>query len=94
MGIRCTFVTSFAGPRLPAWFVEKWQASVSLCPNEDGFTFPLSSKSRTKAHWGGILEDIQRVLQETHDGKAQPVIEFVYLHDVLELLTFRFREMR
>jgi hypothetical protein len=81
MGIRCTFVTSFAGPRLPTWFVEKWKASVSLCPCEDGYAFPLSSKSRTKANWGGILEDIQRVLQDTYDGKWDPIIEFVYLHE-------------
>jgi hypothetical protein len=81
MGIRCTFVTSFAGPRLPTWFVEKWQGSVCLCPHEDGFTFPLSSKTRTKAHWGGILEDIQRVLQDSYDGKWDPIIKFVYLHE-------------
>jgi len=81
MGIRCTFVTSFAGPRLPTWFVEKWQASVCLCPQDGDYTFPLSSKSGTKAHWGGILEDIQRVLQDTYDGKWDPVIEFVYLHE-------------
>jgi len=61
--------------------VEKWHRSVSLCPHEDGFTFPLASKTRTKAHWDGILEDIQRVLQETYDGKWQPVIELVYLHE-------------
>jgi hypothetical protein len=79
MGIRCTFVTSFAGPpRLPDWFVEKWRASVSLCPFEDGFTFPLSSKARTKAHWGGIIEDVQKVLKETEWRRP---INFIYLHE-------------
>ena len=81
MGIRCTFVTSFYGPRLPDWFVEKWRDTVSFDSYANSFGFPLASKIRTKAHRVGIIEDIQRVLQETDDGKRQHKIDFVYLHE-------------
>jgi hypothetical protein len=78
MGFRCTFITDWPGPNLPPWFAEKWRNSVNFAP---GDTFPLSSKERTKANWGGIVEDIQRVLQEGYDGQYDHPMILVFLHE-------------
>jgi len=76
MGFRCTFITGWPGPRkLPVWFIEKWKDSVNFGA-EAGF--PLSSKERTKANWGGIVEDIQKTLQET---EYRMPIELVFVHE-------------
>ena len=76
MGFRCTFATGWPGPRkLPTWFVEKWSDRVNF--GSDG-GFPLSSKERTKANAGGIVEDIQRALREC--DHLMPV-ELVFVHE-------------
>jgi hypothetical protein len=57
MGFLCTFVTAWPGPRkLPAWYFDKWKDCVNF-GSEGGF--PLSSKERTKANAGRVIEDIQ-----------------------------------
>lgn len=76
MGFRCTFITGWPGPtKLPAWFIEKWKDSVNFSPEE---RFPLSCKQRTKANWNGIVEDIQKVLEETDYRMA---VELVFVHE-------------
>ena len=76
MGFRCTFITGWPGPtKLPNWFVEKWRDSVNF-GSED--RFPLSSKQRTKANWGGIVEDIHKAVQET-DYRLP--VELIFVHE-------------
>jgi hypothetical protein len=69
------------GPKIPFWFVEKYEGWVNFRENRGEKTFPLSSKFEEKVYREPyIVDDIQKIMVEDDDFGEYPV-SLIWLHE-------------